>query len=196
MRFLQHPSSVNLSAVVRSDTKNRIMNKIMCILTTLLWVIGLSAQEQTLHLDTLLLDSLHIDTLQSDTLQSDTLHTFILDAMPNAIVHQDSAITLLLEDKSYNRQRGQHQVSGFRVQVYASNTPQVAKNEALDLYETISSQVNMPVYVISEPPFWKVRLGDFLTREEAIEYKNQLNVLFPHLQGSTYVVPDQVTVNN
>lgn len=168
----------------------------MCILTTLLWVIGLSAQEQTLPLDTILVDSLRIDTLQSDTLQSDTLHTFILDAMPNAIVHQDSAITLLLEDKSYNRQRGQHQVSGFRVQVYASNTPQVAKNEALDLYETISSQVNMPVYVISEPPFWKVRLGDFLTREEAIEYKNQLNLLFPHLQGSTYVVPDQVIVNN
>ena len=168
----------------------------MCILTTLLWVIGLSAQEQTLPLDTILVDSLHIDTLQSDTLQSDTLHTFILDAMPNAIVHQDSAITLLLEDKSYNRQRGQRQVSGFRVQVYASNTPQVAKNEALDLHETLSSQVSMAVYVISEPPFWKVRLGDFLTREEAIDYKNQLNILFPHLQGSTYVVPDQVTVNN
>ena len=169
----------------------------MYIFITLLWVMGLSAQEQTLSLDTMLLDSLYTDTLQVvDSLQQDTLHTFILDDMPNAIVHQDSAITLLLEDKSYNRQRGQHQVSGFRVQVYASNTPQVAKNEALDLYETISSQVNMPVYVISEPPFWKVRLGDFLTREEAVEYKNQLNVLFPHLQGSTYVVPDQVTVNN
>ena len=164
---------------------------------TLLWVMGLSAQEQTLSLDTMLLDSLYTDTLQVvDSLQQDTLHTFILDDMPNVLVHQDSAITLLLEDKSYNRQRGQHQVSGFRVQVYASNTPQVAKNEALDLYETISSQVNMPVYVISEPPFWKVRLGDFLTREEAVEYKNQLNVLFPHLQGSTYVVPDQVIVNN
>ena len=164
---------------------------------TLLWVMGLSAQEQTLSLDTMLLDSLYTDTLQVvDSLQQDTLHTFILDDMPNVLVHQDSAITLLLEDKSYNRQRGQYQVSGFRVQVYASNTPQVAKNEALDLYETISSQVNMPVYVISEPPFWKVRLGDFLTREEAVEYKNQLNVLFPHLQGSTYVVPDQVIVNN
>ena len=166
----------------------------MCILTTLLWVVGLSAQE--LYLDTVPVDTLQVDTLQVDTLQEDTLHTFILDAMPNVVVHQDSAITLLLEDKSYNRHRGQRQVSGFRVQVYASNTPQEAKNEALDLHETLSSQVSMAVYVISEPPFWKVRLGDFLTREEAIEYKNQLNVLFPHLQGSTYVVPDQVTVNN
>ena len=165
------------------------MTKIMCILTTLLWVVGVSAQE-------LYLDTMPVDTLQVDTLQEDTLHTFILDAMPNVVVHQDSAITLLLEDKSYNRHRGQRQVSGFRVQVYASNTPQVAKNEALDLHETLSSQVSMAVYVISEPPFWKVRLGDFLTREEAIDYKNQLNILFPHLQGSTYVVPDQVTVNN
>ncbi len=165
------------------------MTKIMCILTTLLWVVGVSAQE-------LYLDTMPVDMLQVDTLQEDTLHTFILDAMPNVVVHQDSAITLLLEDKSYNRQRGQRQVSGFRVQVYASNTPQVAKNEALDLHETLSSQVSMAVYVISEPPFWKVRLGDFLTREEAIDYKNQLNILFPHLQGSTYVVPDQVTVNN
>ena len=165
------------------------MTKIMCILTTLLWVVGVSAQE-------LYLDTMPVDTLQVDTLQEDTLHTFILDAMPNVVVHQDSAITLLLEDKSYNRQRGQRQVSGFRVQVYASNTPQVAKNEALDLHETLSSQVSIAVYVISEPPFWKVRLGDFLTREEAIDYKNQLNILFPHLQGSTYVVPDQVTVNN
>lgn len=161
----------------------------MCILTTLLWVVGVSAQE-------LYLDTMPVDTLQVDTLQEDTLHTFILDAMPNVVVHQDSAITLLLEDKSYNRQRGQRQVSGFRVQVYASNTPQVAKNEALDLHETLSSQVSIAVYVISEPPFWKVRLGDFLTREEAIDYKNQLNILFPHLQGSTYVVPDQVTINN
>ena len=166
----------------------------MCILTTLLWVVELSAQE--LYLDTVQLDTLHVDTLHVDTLQEDTLHTFILDAMPNVVVYQDSAITLLLEDKSYDRQRGQRQVSGFRVQVYASNTPQVAKNEALDLHETLSSQVSMAVYVISEPPFWKVRLGDFLTREEAIDYKNQLNVLFPHLQGSTYVVPDQVTINN
>ena len=166
----------------------------MCILTTLLWVVELSAQE--LYLDTVQLDTLHVDTLHVDTLQEDTLHTFILDAMPNVVVYQDSAITLLLEDKSYDRQRGQRQVSGFRVQVYASNTPQVAKNEALDLHETLSSQVSMAVYVISEPPFWKVRLGDFLTREEAIDYKNQLNILFPHLQGSTYVVPDRVTINN
>jgi hypothetical protein len=116
--------------------------------------------------------------------------------MPNAIVHQDSAITLLLEDKSYNRQRGQHQVNGFRVQVYASNTPQVAKNEALDLYETISSQVNMPVYVISEPPFWKVRIGNFLTREEANDYRMTFVAQYPELQGSTYVVPDKVIVIN
>ena len=101
-----------------------------------------------------------------------------------------------IEDKSYNRKRGEYQVNGFRVQVYSSNEPQVAKNEALELSELLSSQLHIGVYVNSEPPFWKVRLGDFLTREEANEFKLQVIKLFPELQGSTYIVPDLVTVNN
>lgn len=170
------------------------MKKILFILFLILSTVCMLA-EQPIDTDTLLVDTLSIDTIQSDSIQLDSLHTFILDDMPNVIVYQDSAITQLLKDKSYNLQRGQHQVDGFRVQVYSSNQPQVAKNEALDLYEVLSSQVNEIVYVVSEPPFWKVRLGDFLTREEALEYKNILNKQFPELQGSTYVVSDQVIVN-
>ena len=49
---------------------------------------------------------------------------------------------------------------------------------------------------MTEPPFWKVRLGDFLTREEANAFKLQVVKFFPELQGSTYIVPDLVTVNN
>jgi hypothetical protein len=82
------------------------------------------------------------------------------------------------------------------VQVYSSNEPQVAKNEALELSELLSSQLHIGVYVNSEPPFWKVRLGDFLTREEANAFKLQVVKFFPELQGSTYIVPDLVTVNN
>ena len=141
-------------------------------------------------------DSIKKDSLQLDSLPQDTLHTFIFDAMPNVKIYQDSAITRLLEDRSYNRQRGQQQINGFRVQVYASNQPQVAKNKALNLYDKLSLQLNEGVYVVSEPPFWKVRIGDFLTREEALLYKVVINEQFPELQGSTYVVPDQVTLNN
>ena len=114
--------------------------------------------------------------------------------MPNVAVHQDSAITNLMIDKTLGFQRGVQEVDGFRVQVYASNLPQVAKNEALLLQQELAPRVDVEIYVISEPPFWKVRLGNFKTREEATEYKEMLNMLFPDLRGGTYVVQDKVII--
>ena len=145
-------------------------------------------QDIVLSVDSVVLDSIAVE---------DTAHVVLLtDVMENAVVHQDSLVHELMINKRLGIQRGVNEVNGYRVQVFSSNQQQSAKNRALLLQQDLSMQLEEPVYAISEPPFWKVRLGDFLTREEAIEYKNQLNVLFPHLQGSTYVVPDQVTVNN
>jgi hypothetical protein len=130
------------------------------------------------------------------TMQQDTLPPTILDDMPYAKVFQDSAILHLLDDRSHGRARGEQEQSGFRVQVYASNEPQVARTTALRLKEELSSVVAVAVYELSDPPFWKVRLGDFLTREDALAYKEELIKLLPELQSSTYVVPDKVTVRS
>ena len=194
MRFLLHRSCESSWVVVRLNINMLIMNRLIYLLCFAFSTLYLTAQE-LLVVDSLVVDSVEVDNIVVDSVEA-PLHPFILDAMPNAKVYQDSAITLLLEDKSYNRKRGEYQVSGFRVQVYSSNEPQVAKNEALELSELLSSQLHVGVYVNSEPPFWKVRLGDFLTREEANEYKLQVVKIFPELQGSTYIVPDLVTVNN
>ena len=194
MRFLLHRSCESSWVVVRLNINMLIMNRLIYLLCFVLSTLCVTAQE-VLLVDSLVVDSVEVDDIVVDSVEA-PLHPFILDAMPNAKVYQDSAITLLLEDKSYNRKRGEYQISGFRVQVYSSNEPQVAKNEALELSELLSSQLHVGVYVNSEPPFWKVRLGDFLTREEANEYKLQVVKIFPELQGSTYIVPDLVTVNN
>lgn len=194
MRFLQHRSCVSLWVVVHLNINVMIMNRLIYLLCFVLSAVCVTAQEFELG-DSLVVDSLEIESIVADSV-TELSHPFILDAMPNAKVYQDSAIRLLLKDKAYNRKRGEYQVNGFRVQVYSSNEPQVAKNEALELLELLSSQLHIGVYVNSEPPFWKVRLGDFLTREEANEFKLQVIKLFPELQGSTYIVPDLVTVNN
>lgn len=125
--------------------------------------------------------------------QSDTVSVVLLiDAMEFATVHQDSAITQLMKDKRLGIQRTPQEINGFRLQVYASNAQQTAKNEALVLQQQLSNTVNMPVYAVSEPPFWKVRLGNFRTREDANAYKEVFLQYFPNLQGSTYVVPDKI----
>jgi hypothetical protein len=60
----------------------------------------------------------------------------------------------------------------------------------------MEKKLSDPVYVISEPPFWKVRVGNFLTRDEANQHKESILELFPELQNSTYVVPDKIIILN
>ena len=98
----------------------------------------------------------------------------------------------MMHDKRIGYVRGEQKKDGFRVQIYASNRQQEAKREATELQQSIESQIDMPVYTLSEPPFWKVRIGNFETREEANHYKTVLLQLFPELVGSTYVVPDKI----
>lgn len=130
-----------------------------------------------------------------DTLREASVPVVLLtEAMEHAVVHQDSAITQLMRDKRLGIQRGQQEADGFRVQVYASNNQQQAKNEALLLQQRLESALDMPVYAQSEPPFWKVRLGNFRTREEANKYKEVFLQYYPDLQGSTYVVPDKIVL--
>lgn len=137
---------------------------------------------------------IEIDTMMdADTILVDSAKVIlIMDEMANARVYQDSAIIRMMEDKRVGRIRGEQIVDGFRVQVYASNKQQIAKNEALMLQQRIEAALSVPVYALSEPPFWKVRLGNFKTREDANAYKEAFLNMFPDMVGSTYVVPDKI----
>lgn len=118
----------------------------------------------------------------------------IFDAMPNVTVHQDETIVTLLDRKS---NRGEHQlteISGWRVQVFSSNKAQSAKSDAIALEKRLLSQYGGAVYVQYATPWWKVRVGDFRTRQEALEFKDELIKLFPELVSDAYVVPDIIQV--
>ena len=117
----------------------------------------------------------------------------ILDSLPGVQIVQDSAMTVLL-DQAVNGKRELVEIDGYRVQIYSSNQQQVAKGEALDLETKLRDKVNQTIYVQYLPPFWKVRLGDFRTYEEAREYKRQFVAQYPDLMGDTYIVRDKILV--
>lgn len=117
----------------------------------------------------------------------------VLDVFPGVQVVQDSAMTVLL-DEAINGKHEMVEIDGFRVQIYSSNRQQTAKGEALDLEEKLKNAINQSVYVQYLPPFWKVRLGDFRTYEEAREYKQQFVQAYPDLMGDTYIVRDKILV--
>lgn len=114
--------------------------------------------------------------------------------MDGVTVVQDSTITQLLDDKTTGTIRGQEEVQGFRVQVYSSNDQSVAKQQAMDLEHQLKEVLDEPVYVIYTPPFWKVRIGDFRTQDEAKEYKDTLVVHIPEMAPETYIVRDKIQV--
>ena len=117
----------------------------------------------------------------------------ILDSLPGVQIVQDSMMTVLL-DEAMNGKHELVEMDGYRVQIYSSNQQQTAKSEALDLEQKLRDGLNQSIYVQYLPPFWKVRIGDFRTYDEAKEYKKQFVAQYPELMGDTYIVRDKILV--
>ena len=118
----------------------------------------------------------------------------ILDTLPGVQIIQDTTIEVLL-DEAKNGKRELVEIDGYRVQVYSSNQQQTAKSEALDLEEKLlKDKISQTIYVQYLPPFWKVRLGDFRTYDEAREYKKLFVQQYPEMMGDTYIVRDKIQV--
>lgn len=170
------------------------MNKLLLILPTLLLPAILMANE-VVDSDTIAIEQA-VDTIVADTAQSETdslQKPYILDDMPLVRVHQDSLIEALLKEKVYGISE-MIEIDGFRVQIFSSNRQQTAKEEALSLEKKMTDALSTAVYVTYISPFWKVRLGNFRTYEEANAFKVQLITQFPELQGDTYIVRDKIQV--
>lgn len=117
----------------------------------------------------------------------------IFDSLPGVQIIQDSAVALLL-DEAVNGKRELVEMDGYRVQVYSSNQQQYAKAEALDLEAKLQDRVSHTIYVQYISPFWKVRIGDFRSYEEAKEYKRIFVQQYPNMVGDTYIVRDKIKV--
>ena len=117
----------------------------------------------------------------------------IFDSLPGVQIIQDSTVGVLL-DEAINGKHELVEMEGYRVQIYSSNQQQTAKTEALELETRLKDAISQTVYVQYLPPFWKVRVGDFRTYEEAREYKRQFVAQYPDLMGETYIVRDKILV--
>ncbi len=117
----------------------------------------------------------------------------VFDSLPGVQIIQDSTVAVLLEE-AVNGKRELVEIEGYRVQIYSSNQQQTAKAEALELETKLREKVNQTIYVQYLPPFWKVRLGDFRSYEEAREYKKIFVEQYPAMMGDTYIVRDKIQV--
>ena len=142
--------------------------KLYSLFFILLAVTGLRAEDETTRLD-------------------------ILTDMPDVEIVQDSALIRLLRATIADK-RELVEMDGYRVQIYSSNQQHLAKTEAMKLESKLKDKLSQTVYVMYMPPFWKVRVGDFRTVDEAKEYKKAVVQEYPDLMGNTYIVRDKIQV--
>ena len=117
----------------------------------------------------------------------------IINLFPGVQIVQDSTVNVLLEE-AITGKKEIIEIDGYRVQIYSSNNQQKSKAEALALEEQLKEKISQTVYVQYQSPFWKVRIGDFRTYDDAKEYKKLFVQQFPDLQGNTYIVRDKILV--
>lgn len=118
----------------------------------------------------------------------------LVDHMQNAVVHQSNDVRALLDSRVNGSSTQLVEVDGYRLQIFSSNRQQQAKLEAEQLKQRLEKEIEIPIYILSDQPFWKVRVGNFTTIAEASAFKEEFIKQFPTLQSGTYVVRDKIQI--
>ena len=121
---------------------------------------------------------------------------------PEVEVHQSESVNQLLLSRTMGVERKYEAVkNGFRIQIYSSNDQRVAARESSDIAEKVRNlNLGLDVYRTYNAPFWRVRVGNFRTQDEANEVMDELkDVLQKQLPelletGGIYTVHDEEVV--
>jgi len=107
---------------------------------------------------------------------------------PNVVmVYQNKAIKALIEKPLTTSGRG------YRIQIYSSNNGDHARWEALKIEKELKETLpNMAIYTTYTAPFWKVRIGNCNTRDEAQLLRTFIMEKFPDYRTQTYIVPSPI----
>lgn len=76
-------------------------------------------------------------------------------------------------------------LSGYRIQIGSESKTQDSKKIRTNFARQFN---NIPTYEIYQQPYYKVRVGDFKTRIEAVKFQNKINAVYPN----SFIVKDEI----
>ncbi len=86
-------------------------------------------------------------------------------------------------------------IQGYRTQVFSGNDQRRAKDEAFSKEQAIKELFpDIPTYVTYNAPFWRLRVGDFRSHEEAYRMQRLLMTAFPEYRKEMYIVKEEIKV--
>lgn len=115
----------------------------------------------------------------------------VQDAKSNGciVVYQNEEINSLVQQQVVGM------VNGYRVQIFSSNNGQKARNKAFEIKtDIVNKHPNIEIYVTFNAPFWRVRIGNCLSKDAAQELRLWIIKEFPEYASETYIVPDVVVI--
>lgn len=88
-------------------------------------------------------------------------------------------------------------MAGFRVQVFSDNNARTAKAEARSKQRVISSKFpQYQTYVMYTSPYWRLKVGDFRTQQEATAAADEIRKALPSYSKEIRVVRDRIYVED
>ena len=117
--------------------------------------------------------------------------SYAAQAADTIIIHKDARIDILTEkqaaiNKITSRMSGNGLFKGYRLQVLNTRS----RDDAFKIKATLLE--NFPdekVYVLYQSPYFKVRVGNFVNREDAESFKKELSLF---ITQPAYVVDDLI----
>ena len=127
----------------------------------------------------------NIVTLSSVLFLALMSHVATAQTQPTVVFSSPMLDSLLVINQKINS--NQASIDGYRIQIYSGSGSQSKKealekrNKMLELFPAINN-----VYVVYNAPFWRVRVGNYRDRSEAMVLLNKIKVHFP----GSYTVRD------
>lgn len=118
-------------------------------------------------------------------------------SLPATVVAHDDAVDMTSDSQIESTTSGSNviagKIAGYRVQVFSDNNQRTAKGEArtkeAKLREAFPAY---NTYIVYNSPFWRLKVGDFRTRDEAEAAADAIKSHFPSFAREIRVVRDRV----
>lgn len=125
-------------------------------------------------------------TLVCFYLKSQTTNSIATDST----VHKKSSVTISKDhriDNIIETHKKSYKEEGYRIQIFSGNKRQPAR-EAKARY--INLRHKNKAHEIYQQPYFKVRVGDFRTKLEALKFQKELTSQFPNC----FIVKDEIDI--
>lgn len=113
------------------------------------------------------------------------------------VLHQDSVLDVRLSRNSGTLKvdkDGNIATQGYRIQLFSDNKRNSREEAELRSDVVAQDMPQIPIYVTYLSPFWRLRVGDYRTFEEANAQMQQLKKKFPKYSVEMRIVKDEIVL--